>query len=139
MKKLVIALAVMIFASPVWASGRHGGSMGHPGVHVGRPPVGIHVGVNVRPPVHHHYMGHRPPVRMIYRPGIPLYNAYYGGGYYYGVYPGSYGYYPTTTTTTYVNGEVVVRESTPYAEINTAANLLNAVANTATAIKVLSW
>ena len=140
---------MLILATPVMASpnGGRGGVHGGLSVNrsVGRPHT--HITVNRPAPIARHVV-HRPlPVpRPLYRRPIPYYNAYYNGFYYYGGYPinyyTTYDYSPTQTTT-YVTQDgttqVVVKQETPYAGLNTAANIINAAANTATAIRLLSW
>ena len=140
---------MLILATPVMAAPNGGRGGVHGGVSVnhsvGRPRT--HITVNRPSPIARHVV-HRPPLvpPPVYRRPIPYYNAYYNGFYYYGGYPvnyyTAYDYYPTQTTT-YVTQDggtqVVVRQETPYAGLNTAANLINAAANTATAIKLLSW
>lgn len=164
--KQVIFLLVLILVTTVPAYAQPGGpGRGH-GVHGGgmhRPPMGsMH-----RPPaggIHHPPMGgmHRPPVGGVHRPPIgiahrpplppphyrPIRPLVYSSFGYYPYYPvryySSYSYYPVTSYVIErdVDGtgtSVIVREEPAYAGINTAANVINAAANAATAIKFLSW
>ena len=109
---------------------------GRPPMNVGyRPPMGPPPGIAHRPPMHP-----LPPRPLYHRPLRPIvYTSplYYPIGYY-----SSYAYYPSTTTT-YITGDgtgsVIVQETSPYAGINTAANVVNAAANVATAIRLLTW
>jgi len=157
-KKFVLILSVLLLASPVLAQpGGHGHGPGG-----GRPPLAGHVSAGHRPPMHNyghrppmhrppiHHISHRPPMPPIrphyyyrpYRPYRPLVVPYYSSFY----YPVSSYYVPSVrTTTTYITNDgvqetVVVNEDTsPYAGINTAANVINAAANAATAIRFLTW
>lgn len=144
MKKFVLLLSMIVIASPVVAApnGGHGG-----GGHVTHPSSNrpsAHITINRPRPIPRHVV-YRGPRHVYHRP-IPYYTPYYNGFYYYGSYPVSYyttyDYYPSETTT-YITQDgttqVVVKQGNPYAAVNTAANIINAAANTATAIKLLSW
>ena len=155
MKKFILMISVAIafifspqsIAAP--PSGPHGGGHG-----MGRPPM--HAGVSMghrppmaRPPMHHH-VGMHPPMHHhpVYRPirPVPVYRPYFYSSVYYPTrrFYSTYTYYPETVysyetvtpVTTGVN-TVVVRDD--YAGINTAANVINAAANMATAIRFLTW
>lgn len=128
---------MLFLASPVLAQ------PGGPGPHGGRPHVSAHISVGHRPmhqPPLHVY--HRPPMppHHIYRPYHPIVVPHYSSVY----YPMTYYIPSTTTTTTYTNSNgvtetVVVKEGSSYEGINTAANVINAAANAATAIRFLTW
>lgn len=94
--------------------------------HHGRPHNG-------RPPIHGGISHHRPPIYHVrYVRPMPVYRPYYTNYYYYST--------PTYTYYSYEPGygqTVVVREN--YSGINTAANVINAAANVATAIRLLTW
>ena len=135
MKKfLVLAISLAFLSVPVLAAppgghggpghgGHHGGPHGGPGIHHGRPHMGpppmrgprsvIRVGIGYRRPL-------PPPVIV---PPVRFYRPYYYSPYYYGGYYSPY-YYESPY---YYDG------------INTAANVINAAAATATAIRVWSW
>lgn len=149
MKKFVLLLSLLMFTSPVMAApnGGHGGVRG--GEHVNHPTnkrPSAHITINRPTPMPRRVVYRAPIPRHIYRRPIPYYNAYYNGFYYYDGYPigyyTSYDYYPSETTT-YITQDgttqVIVKRENAYAGINTAANVINAAANTATAIKLLSW
>lgn len=147
---ITIALSFIITPQSIAAppSGHH--SNGHG---IGRPPM--HAGVSMRhrppmarPPMHH--VGMRPPMHHhpVYRPirPLPVYRPYFYSSVYYPTrrYYSTYTYYPETvysyeTVTPVSTGvnTVVVRDD--YAGINTAANVINAAANMATAIRFLTW
>jgi len=86
------------------------------------------------------YGGHRPPMHgpPIYRPYRPIVRPY--PMYYYSPYTTySYTYYYEPTVTEVPVSQTVVVKENNYAGVNTAANIINAAANVATAIRVLSW
>lgn len=166
---IFLAFSVLFVVSPCFAvPGPGGPGMGRSGG-IGRPPMGaanrpplMRGGVSTvrnfnrppmvrpnhmaRPPIRH-MAGIRPlppPPPPVYRPYRPLpifYRPYYST---YPIYYSSYTYLPVssyyyeglTPVASSVNA-VVVRDN--YAGINTAANVINAAANAATAIKFLSW
>ena len=99
---------------------------------VNRPPVGPPPGIAHRPPMHP-----LPPRPVYHRPLRPIvYTSplYYPVGYY-----SSYMYYPAAYIPGNGIGAVVVQESSPYAAINTTANVINTAANVAAAIRLLTW
>lgn len=145
--KKIICLIVLVFAigvtAPAFAApgGHHGGGPGGPGGPGGRPGHHHHGGMHsyrphhINRPIHHHIGGfyHRP-----YHHYRPYYRPYYYPVSYYSSYtyypPSSYEVVPAVSSDV---GTVVVRDN--YAGINTAANIVNAAANVATAIRFLSW
>lgn len=117
MKKFIcfLGLAFMFTGVQAFAAPTHHGN------HHGRPPM--HGGVVYhRPP---HYVGRPLPPPIYYRP--------YHANYYYS-YPATYTYYSYEPA---YGQTVVIREN--YSGINTAANVINAAANVATAIRLLTW
>lgn len=168
MKKIImIVLAYCCFvispcsAAPGGPHGAHGGPMRgpamgnrpamHAGVSMNHRPAGVNRPPMVRPPMNRppmHHIGMRPPIHPpIYRPyrPLPLHRPYYYSSYYYPApYYSTYTYYPVTTysyeTVTPVSSEVnTVLVSSPYAGINTAANVINTAANVAATIRYLTW
>ena len=102
-----------------------------------------HPGINPRPPLSMAPVMHPP-----HRPHMPRpyhYRPWVYRPYYYRTYPvvysTSYSYYPYEAV--YIsgdeNGKVIIRENPVYAGVNTAANVINAAANTAAAIRFLTW
>jgi hypothetical protein len=97
----------------------------HGGTHyAGARPMPMYVS-------HHHHM---------YRPFYPVYPYY---SYYYPTYYSSYSYYPTNyvyddvPVATEGGTTVIVKDD--YAGVNATANVINAAANAAAAIKFLTW
>jgi hypothetical protein len=155
------------FAAPQ-GGGHGGGGMNGGGMHSGAPSVSrgggmpaSHMGGAGRPnmgarpmnmgggraPIHGgvHYAGARPmPIytphhHHMYRPFYPVYPYY---SYYYPTYYSTYSYYPTDYVYDEVpvaseGGTVIVRDN--YAGVNATANVINAAANAAAAIKFLTW
>lgn len=156
MKKIIlmIALAIAFIIAPQSIAAPPSGHHGGPHHGMGRPPMHAQVSMGHRPPMGrppmYHHVGMRPPMHPpIYRPirPMPVYRPYFYSSVYYPPvrrYYSTYTYYPETTysyetvtpVTTGVN-TVVVRDD--YAGINTAANVINAAANMATAIRFLTW
>lgn len=134
MKKIVyFAVLVLMFVGIPTFAAPHGGH---------RPPM--HGGVSTvhRPPVHRgpsfHVSVGRPLPPPIYRPYRPIVRPY--PMYYYSPYTTySYTYYYEPTVTEVPVSQTVVVKENNYAGVNTAANIINAAANVATAIRVLSW
>lgn len=89
----------------------------------GRPP--LQGRVSHRPPVHHIRVARPLPPPIYYRP--------YHANYYYTM-PVSYTYYSYEPA---YGQTVIIREG--YSGVNTAANVINAAANVATAIRLLTW
>lgn len=124
-------------------------SANRPPIGVGRPPM-HNIGSrplrpphNIsRPPMGPPPIAHRPPPPPVYRPFRPIIYTPYWSALSFPVYYRTYSYYIPETTTTSISSDgqtVVVEQKPAYAELNTAANIINAAANTATAIKFLSW
>ena len=87
-------------------------------------------------------VAHRPPPPPIHRPFRPIVYTPYWGSFYSPIYYRTYSYYIPETTTTSISSDgqtVVIEERPSYAGLNTAANVINAAANAATAIKFLTW
>lgn len=107
--------------------------------HGGQPPMrgGVAMAHRHHGPSFHISVG-RPLPPPMYRPYRPIIRPYYPAMYYspYTTYSYTY-YYEPTVTEVPISQTVVVRDN--YAGINTAANVINAAANVATAIRVLSW
>lgn len=90
-----------------------------------------HHGHMYRPYYHHH---HTVVVRpRYYRPVVRPY--YYSSYNYYPAMPYDYNY--NYAPTTVVGSGVVAGD--PYVGVNTAANVINAAANVATAVRLLTW
>ena len=138
-------LSVPVLAAPPSHGGHHGGgagihgavsthrgapggirpagrpSVGHPPVahgHIGRPPMG-------RPPMPPRYVHHRPHPIIITG---GFYRPYYRPYYYYSTYYTSPYYYPPVYEDPYY-----------YDGINTTANVINAAAAAATAVRLWTW
>lgn len=155
-KKAIIILGLMLMATPVLAHPGAPAGGGRPpmGGNMGRPPMGTMGGGSHRPPMgvpmggnmHRPPMG-PPPAGIAHHPPMPRpipYRPFYYSPYIYTSYSypiryySSYTYYPTETYVTETTPTVVVRERS-YDGVNTAANIINAAANTATAIRLLTW
>ncbi len=156
---IIFLVGTTALAVPPGHIGPRPGGMGRPPMNtIGRPPMHSpgrppmhHPGINPRPPVSMtpvkrppiHNVVHRPPMPRPYhyRPLVyPVYRPYYYRTYPV-VYSTSYSYYPYEAV--YIsgdeNGKVIIRENPVYAGVNTAANVINAAANTAAAIRFLTW
>ena len=152
MKKIIVILGVILIATPVYAHPGAPVGEGRPpmGGHMGRPPMGgAPIGNNMyRPPmtggIHRPPMA-PPPVGIAHHPPLPrpyrpfYYSPHIYMSYSYPVrYYSSYSYYPHESYVMETTPTIVVRERS-YDGVNTAANIINAAANTATAIRLLTW
>lgn len=149
MEKIIVILGVILITTPAYAhpgspvgGGRPsmGGHMGRPlmsgGMH--HPPMGAPLRGNIhRPPMLPPPIAHHRPLPRPYRPFY--YSPHVYMSYSYPVrYYSSYSYYPHESYVMETTPTIVVRERS-YDGVNTAANIINAAANTATAIRLLTW
>lgn len=140
MKKVIYlsALAIMVIGLPTLAApnGHIPGHSHKPHVH-----IGISTGHHIhRPPMH--FIGGRPlPPPMYYRPYRPYYSPVYYTPTPYTTYT-TYTYYNTyepDVEVTPVQAQTVIVKENKYDGINTTANVINAAANVATMIRLLTW